>query len=114
MFLYFLVRQRSRINPPTDKALKDLRGGQHVVVSKISEVVQGVGRVQSRTEQHSRTVEPDALEGEMEAGRLGAPVALYVVFWVTIQGMKHLFFNSGKGIVLSCNALLRGITARSP
>lgn len=35
VFLYFLVRQRSRINPPTDKALKDLRGGQHIVVSEI-------------------------------------------------------------------------------
>ena len=34
VFLYFLVRQRSRINPPTDKALKNLRGGQHVVVSE--------------------------------------------------------------------------------
>lgn len=33
VFLYFLVRQRSRINPPTDKALKDLRGEQHVKVS---------------------------------------------------------------------------------
>lgn len=31
-FWYFLVRQKSRINPPTDKGLKDRRGGQHVVV----------------------------------------------------------------------------------
>lgn len=48
VFLYFLVRQRSRINPPTDKALKDLRGRQHVMVSDDKKrrvgVLQGTGR----------------------------------------------------------------------
>ncbi|CAM9117899.1 unnamed protein product, partial [Laminaria digitata] len=32
-----LVRQRSKINPPTDKSLKDSRGTQHVVQEKINE-----------------------------------------------------------------------------
>lgn len=31
-FSYFLLRQKSRINPATDKELKDLRGANHVVV----------------------------------------------------------------------------------
>lgn len=33
-FCYFLIQQRSRINPPTDKELERLRGEQHVVVRK--------------------------------------------------------------------------------
>ncbi|CAM9648873.1 unnamed protein product [Ectocarpus sp. 12 AP-2014] len=36
VFLYFLVRQRSRINPPTDEALKQRRGGRHVAEQKMS------------------------------------------------------------------------------
>ncbi|CAM9574874.1 unnamed protein product, partial [Ectocarpus sp. 12 AP-2014] len=36
VFLYFLLRQRSRINPPTDEALKKRRGGRHVVEQKMT------------------------------------------------------------------------------
>ncbi|CAB1104673.1 unnamed protein product [Ectocarpus sp. CCAP 1310/34] len=36
VFLYFLLRQRSRINPPTDEALKKRRGGRHVVERKMT------------------------------------------------------------------------------
>ncbi|CAM9940108.1 unnamed protein product [Ectocarpus sp. 4 AP-2014] len=36
-FCYFLMRQRSRINPPTDKGLKDQRGRKHVVDEKMNQ-----------------------------------------------------------------------------
>ncbi|CAM9140361.1 unnamed protein product [Ectocarpus sp. 12 AP-2014] len=36
-FWYFLRRQRSRINPPTDKGLKDQRGRKHVVDEKMNQ-----------------------------------------------------------------------------
>ncbi|CAM9489387.1 unnamed protein product [Laminaria digitata] len=36
-FCYFLVRQRSAINPPSDRSLKDARGKRHVVQEKISQ-----------------------------------------------------------------------------
>ncbi|CBJ33129.1 asn/thr-rich large protein family protein [Ectocarpus siliculosus] len=36
IFFYFLVRQRSRINPPTDEALKKRRGGRHVAEQKMT------------------------------------------------------------------------------
>ncbi|CBJ26637.1 adhesin-like protein [Ectocarpus siliculosus] len=36
-FWYFLTRQRSRINPPTDKGLKDQRGRKHVVDEKMNQ-----------------------------------------------------------------------------
>ncbi|CAM9587167.1 unnamed protein product [Ectocarpus fasciculatus] len=36
VFLYFLVRQRSRINPPTDKILRKRRGGRHEAERKMS------------------------------------------------------------------------------
>ncbi|CAN0058299.1 unnamed protein product [Scytosiphon promiscuus] len=36
-FCYFLMRQRSRINPPTDKDLQDLRGRRHVVTEKMNQ-----------------------------------------------------------------------------
>ena len=32
-FCYLLVRQRSAINPPSDKSLEDSRGTEYVVVS---------------------------------------------------------------------------------
>lgn len=32
-FCYLLVRQRSAINPPSDKSLEDSKGTQYVVVS---------------------------------------------------------------------------------